>query len=117
MRTFYENWATKELSDNFLLRAMTLQWKAKVFANIVPKDVADMTHAFLNGDWKRARELHLRLFPLSQAMFIETNPIPVKTSLAMMGKIKEEFRLPLCPMTEVNRKKLETALRNHGLLS
>ena len=88
-----------------------------VVANIVPKDVADMTHAFLKGDWKRARELHLRLFPLCQAMFIETNPIPVKTSLAMMGKIKEEFRLPLCPMTEANRKKLETALRNYGLLS
>jgi 4-hydroxy-tetrahydrodipicolinate synthase len=88
-----------------------------VVANIVPKDVADMTHAFLNGDWKRARELHLRLFPLSQAMFIETNPIPVKTSLAMMGKIPEEFRLPLCSMTEANRKKLETALRTYGLLS
>jgi 4-hydroxy-tetrahydrodipicolinate synthase len=88
-----------------------------VVANIVPKDVADMTRAFLNGDWKRARELHLKLFPLCQAMFIETNPIPVKTSLAMMGKIKEEFRLPLCPMTEANRKKLETALRNYGLLS
>jgi 4-hydroxy-tetrahydrodipicolinate synthase len=87
-----------------------------VVANIVPKDVADMTHAFLGGDWKRARELHLKLFPLSQAMFIETNPIPVKTSLHMMGKVKEEFRLPLCPMTEGNRKKLETALRNYGLL-
>jgi 4-hydroxy-tetrahydrodipicolinate synthase len=88
-----------------------------VVANIVPKDVADMTHAFLNGDWKRARELHLKLFPLSQAMFIETNPIPVKTSLARMGKIREEFRLPMCPMTDANRKKLETALRNYGLLS
>ena len=87
-----------------------------VVANIVPKDVADMTHAFLNGDWKRARELHLKLYPLSQAMFIETNPIPVKTSLAMMGKIREEFRLPLCSMTDANRKKLETALRSYGLL-
>lgn len=87
-----------------------------VVANIVPKDVADMTHAFLSGDWKRARELHLKLFPLSQAMFIETNPIPVKTALAMMGKIREEFRLPLCSMVEANRKKLETALRNYGLL-
>lgn len=87
-----------------------------VVANIVPKDVADMTHAFLSGDWKRARELHLKLFPLSQAMFIETNPIPVKTALAMMGKIREEFRLPLCSMVEANRKKLEAALRNYGLL-
>ena len=87
-----------------------------VVANIVPKDVADMAHAFLNGDWKRARELHLRLFPLCQAMFYETNPIPVKTAMGMMGMIKEEFRLPLCPMIEANRKKLEAALRTYGLL-
>jgi len=87
-----------------------------VVANIVPKDVADMTHAFLGGDWKRARELHLKLFPLCQAMFYETNPIPVKTAMGMMGLIKEEFRLPLCPMAEANRKKLEAALRSYGLL-
>jgi 4-hydroxy-tetrahydrodipicolinate synthase len=87
-----------------------------VVANIVPRDVADMTHAFLNGDWKRARELHLKLFPLSQAMFYETNPIPVKTALAMMGKIREEFRLPMCPMVESNRKKLEGAMKAYGLL-
>ncbi len=88
-----------------------------VVANIVPRDVADMTHAFLSGDWKRARELHLKLFPLSQAMFIETNPIPVKTALAMMGKVREEFRLPLCSMTEANRKRLEAVLRQYGVLS
>ena len=88
-----------------------------VVANIVPQDVSAMTRAFRSGDWKRAREWHLRLFPLSQAMFYETNPIPVKTALAMMGMIEEEFRLPLCSMTEANRKKLETALRNYGLLS
>jgi 4-hydroxy-tetrahydrodipicolinate synthase len=87
-----------------------------VVANIVPKDVSDMTRAFLGGDWKRARELHLKLFPLSQSMFVETNPIPVKTALAMMGKCKEEFRLPLCTMTDANRKKLEAALKSYGLL-
>ncbi len=87
-----------------------------VVANIVPQDVSAMTRAFLSGDWKRARELHLKLFSLSQAMFYETNPIPVKTALAMMGKIKEEFRLPLCSMTDANRKKLETALKAYGIL-
>jgi len=87
-----------------------------VVANIVPKDVSAMTRAFLSGDWKRARELHLKLFPLSQSMFYETNPIPVKTALAMMGKIREEFRLPLCAMTDANRKKLEAALKSYGLL-
>lgn len=87
-----------------------------VVANIVPKDVADMTHAFLNGDWKRARELHLKLYPLSQAMFIETNPIPVKTSLALMGKIREEFKLPLCEMAAANKEKLSAVLKKAGLL-
>jgi 4-hydroxy-tetrahydrodipicolinate synthase len=104
--------------DTLTLPLMSVGGKGiiSVVANIVPKDVADMTHAFLNGDWKRARELHLKLFPLCQAMFYETNPIPVKTALAMMGKIREEFRLPLCPMTDANRKKLEAALRSYGLL-
>ena len=88
-----------------------------VVANIVPKDTADGVHALLNGDWKRAQELHLRLFPLSQAMFIETNPIPVKTALALMGKIEMEFRLPLCRMTEANLNKLKAALKTYGVLS
>ncbi len=88
-----------------------------VVANIVPKDCADGCHAFLNGDWKRARELHLRLFPLSQAMFVETNPIPVKTALALMGKIEMEFRLPLCRMVEANLNKLKAALKSYGVRS
>jgi 4-hydroxy-tetrahydrodipicolinate synthase len=87
-----------------------------VVANIVPKDCADCCHAFLNGDWKRARELHLRLFPLSQAMFIETNPIPVKTAMALMGKIDLEFRLPLCRMAEANLTKLKAALKTYGVI-
>ena len=88
-----------------------------VVANIVPKDTVDCVHAFLNEDWKRAQELHLRLFPLSQAMFIETNPIPVKTAMAMLGKIEPEFRLPLCRMAEANLNKLKTALKTYGLLA
>ncbi len=104
--------------DTLTLPLMSVGGKGviSVVANIVPKDVAELTHAFLNGDWKRARELHLKLFPLCQAMFYETNPIPVKTALAMMGKIREEFRLPMCPMTDANRKRLEAALRSYGLL-
>jgi 4-hydroxy-tetrahydrodipicolinate synthase len=104
--------------DTLTLPLMSVGGKGviSVVANIVPKDVAELTHAFLNGDWKRAREVHLKLFPLCQAMFYETNPIPVKTALAMMGKIREEFRLPMCPMTDANRKRLEAALRSYGLL-
>lgn len=88
-----------------------------VVANIVPRDVSDLTRAFLNGDWKRAREIHLKLFPLCQAMFYETNPIPVKTAMALMGMINGELRLPLCPMTDANLNRLKTALRAYGLLS
>jgi 4-hydroxy-tetrahydrodipicolinate synthase len=88
-----------------------------VVANIVPRDVADLTHAFLGGDWKRAREIHLRLFPLCQAMFYETNPIPVKTAMALLGMIDGELRLPLCPMSESNLNRLKAAMRAYGLLS
>jgi 4-hydroxy-tetrahydrodipicolinate synthase len=88
-----------------------------VVANIVPRDVADLTSAFLSGDWKRAREIHLRLFPLCQAMFYETNPIPVKTAMALLGMIGGEFRLPLCPMSEPNLNRLKAAMRAYGLIS
>lgn len=88
-----------------------------VVANIVPRDVADLTHAFLGGDWKRAREIHLKLFPLCQAMFCETNPIPVKTAMAILGMIGGELRLPLCPMSGPNLDRLKTAMRAYGLLS
>lgn len=88
-----------------------------VVANIVPRDVADLTHAFLGGDWKRAREIHLKLFPLCQAMFCETNPIPVKTAMAILGMIGGDLRLPLCPMSGPNLDRLKTAMRAYGLLS
>jgi len=87
-----------------------------VVANIVPRDVADLTRAFLGGDWKRAREIHLKLFPLCQAMFLETNPIPVKTALALMGMITGELRLPLCPMSDANLNRLKAAMRAYALI-
>lgn len=76
-----------------------------------------MTRAALNGDWKRAKELHLRLFPLCKAMFYETNPIPVKTAMQLLGRLNGEVRLPLCPMSQANRDKLQKVLRAYGLLS
>jgi 4-hydroxy-tetrahydrodipicolinate synthase len=87
-----------------------------VVANLVPRETAEMTHAALDGDFKRARELHLRLFPLCRAMFFETNPIPVKEAMAMLGMIQPEFRLPLCRMSDANRERLQGALTRHGLL-
>src|SRR5205814_2186278 len=65
-----------------------------VIANIVPRETAEMVHAALDGDWKRARELHYKLFPLARAAFLETNPIPIKEAMAMAGMIEPEFRLP-----------------------
>lgn len=82
-----------------------------VSANVTPRLVAEMCDAWDSGDIKKARELHYRLEPLNQAMFIETNPVPAKTALAMMGKIKEEVRLPLCEMSKANKEKLEQVLK------
>jgi 4-hydroxy-tetrahydrodipicolinate synthase len=87
-----------------------------VIANICPKEVAEITRASLNGDWKRAKEIHLRLFPLCKAMFYETNPIPVKTAMQILGRLNGELRLPLCTMSPSNRDKLEKALKAYGLL-
>ncbi|MBI4413767.1 MAG: 4-hydroxy-tetrahydrodipicolinate synthase [candidate division NC10 bacterium] len=86
-----------------------------VVANIVPADVVAMTHAALSGDWKRAQELHLRLFPLCQAMFYETNPIPVKTAMKLLGLGNGQMRLPMTPMGEANVRKLERAMKAYGL--
>jgi 4-hydroxy-tetrahydrodipicolinate synthase len=87
-----------------------------VTANIAPKDMAEMFNAWVKGDIARARELHYKLEPLNSAMFIETNPIPVKTALSMMGKIKEELRLPLCEMSKMNKEKLEDVLKNAKII-
>jgi 4-hydroxy-tetrahydrodipicolinate synthase len=87
-----------------------------VTANVAPKDIADMCNAWAKGDIAKARQLHYKLEPLNCAMFIETNPIPVKTALAMMGKLEEEFRLPLCPMAPANKEKLREALKSSGII-
>jgi 4-hydroxy-tetrahydrodipicolinate synthase len=87
-----------------------------VTANIAPADCAAMFDAFFAGKTDEARRLHYKLEPLHGPMFIETNPIPVKTALALMGKITEEFRLPLCPMADANKEKLRKALKDYGLI-
>ena len=104
--------------DNVTLPVLAIGGKGvvSVVANIVPGDTADMVKAYEAGKVDQARELFYRLFPLCQAMFYETNPIPVKTSLALMGKIDGEMRLPLCPMAPANLEKLKAALKAYGLL-
>jgi len=87
-----------------------------VVANVAPKDMADLCDAYFAGDMKRANELHYRLLPLSGAMFYETNPIPVKTALSLMGKVSSEMRLPLCSLSEGNLNKLKKVMKDYGLI-
>jgi len=87
-----------------------------VSANVMPKEVSKMCSLMLKGQYDKAREMHYKLEPLNAAMFIETNPIPAKTALAMMGKIQEEFRLPLCEMAPANREKLKKVLADLKLI-
>jgi len=86
-----------------------------VVANIAPKDVAGMVDEFLKGNIERAQKLHYKLLPLIDAVFLETNPIPVKAAMGLMGMCSTEMRLPLCPMSEDNLAKLKKALKNYGL--
>lgn len=87
-----------------------------VLANIMPKAVGDLTDAFYAGDLDKARKLHLETLKISNAMFIESNPVPVKTALALMGKCSDEVRLPLCPMSAANKAKLEAILKEYQLI-
>ncbi len=87
-----------------------------VVSNEIPRQMTELTHLLLDGKYDEARKLNMKLLPLMQANFIETNPIPVKAALAMMGKIKEVYRLPMCPMKPENRAKLEKVLVEQGLL-
>jgi 4-hydroxy-tetrahydrodipicolinate synthase len=104
--------------DNITLPLMAIGGAGviSVIANIVPRETAELTHAALDGDWKRARELHYRLFPLARAAFIETNPIPIKEAMAMAGMLEPEFRLPMCRMSDANRERLRKILEPYGLL-
>ncbi|MCL4508580.1 MAG: 4-hydroxy-tetrahydrodipicolinate synthase, partial [Chloroflexi bacterium] len=87
-----------------------------VVANVAPEPVAAMVAAFLQGNSAVARDLHYRLFDLCRAMFIETNPIPVKTAASLMGLCSSDLRLPLCEMSEGNVNRLREAMANFGLL-
>jgi len=87
-----------------------------VTANIAPADMAAMVNAYLAGKIDEARGLHYKLAPLFAALFYETNPIPVKEALVMMGRIDGEIRLPLCPMATDTREALARALKEYGLI-
>jgi len=87
-----------------------------VLSNVMPKETHDMCRFCLSGDYKSAADLQLRLLRLINALFIEVNPIPVKTACGMMGLCAEDMRLPLCEMEDANRAVLAEAMKQAGLI-
>lgn len=87
-----------------------------VVANVMPRQSADTVAACLQGNWAEGRRLHYELLPLIRALFLETNPIPVKAAVAMMGYCRDELRLPLLPMSDAARAKLRTIMAQYGLV-
>src|ERR1039457_6157891 len=87
-----------------------------VTANIMPAEIAALVNAFRFGDPEKARQLHLRMLKINNAMFIESNPVPVKTALGLMGKCSDEVRLPLCPMSDGNKARLTAIMNEYQLI-
>ena len=105
-----------EDSLTFSLMALGGKGVISTVANIVPKEMSQLTEACLKGNWERGREFQFKLMPLIRAVFLETNPIPIKTALSLMGKCTGELRLPLTPMSEGALKKMKQAMTDFGLL-
>ncbi|SEM15061.1 dihydrodipicolinate synthase [Syntrophus gentianae] len=104
--------------DFFTLPLLTLGGKGiiSVISNVAPADMAGLVDAFEAGNLQKARELHDKMVPLIDALFIETNPTPVKAALAMMGKMSADVRLPLYQMSEANLGKLRQVMQDYGLI-
>ena len=105
-----------EDSLTFSLMALGGKGVISTVANIAPKEMSQLTEACLKGNWERGREFQFKLMPLIRAVFLETNPIPIKTALSLMGKCTGELRLPLTPMSEGALKKMKQAMTDFGLL-
>lgn len=105
-----------EDSLTFSLMALGGRGVISTVANVAPKDMSQLTDACLKGNWEKGRQLQFKLMPLIRAVFLETNPIPTKTALSLMGKCTAELRLPLTPMAEGNFQKLKQSMTDFGLL-
>lgn len=88
-----------------------------VASNVIPAELSKMTREALNDDWTTARKAHRKYLPLVQALFIESNPMPVKAVLAMMGRIQESYRLPMVPVKSQTRERLKIVAEDVGLLA
>lgn len=104
--------------DNLTLPILAIGGKGviSVVANIIPHKIVEMVNAYEFGNIIEAQKIYFETLPLCNAMFYETNPIPVKTTLALMGKINSELRLPLCKISPSNLEKLKTILKEHKLI-
>jgi len=104
--------------DNTVLPSLALGavGTISVTSNVMPKAVSSLCNAWLEGNLKEAKRLHYLLEPLNRAMFIETNPIPAKTALHLMGKMSLEMRLPLCELSEASEKELRRVMKSLNLL-
>jgi 4-hydroxy-tetrahydrodipicolinate synthase len=96
--------------------AVGAQGVISVASNVIPRQVAQMVSLFAAGKAQAALKLHQKYYSLFKDLFIETNPVPVKAALAMMGQMEEEYRLPLVPMSAKNREVLRATLKQVGLL-
>jgi 4-hydroxy-tetrahydrodipicolinate synthase len=104
--------------DSFLLPVLAIGGRGGicVTSNVLPKAMIELCSRFLEGDVKRAREIHYQLLPLFGALFCEVNPIPVKAALALMGLVQDDIRLPLTQITQGNRDRLEAILKDMGVV-
>ncbi len=104
--------------DSLTLPIMSIGGKGvvSVVANILPGEISELTSSILKGEIENSQRLHKSLFPLCKAMFIETNPIPVKTAMKLLGRLNGEMRLPLCNMSEEHEKQLKKVLEKHGII-
>ena len=100
----------------FPMMALGAKGVISVVGNIAPKEMSILVESCLKGDYESARKMHFKLFPLFKNMFIETNPIPVKTALGYMKLLEPHWRLPLCPMQKENEHKLKAVLKEAGLI-
>ncbi|MBQ8748055.1 MAG: 4-hydroxy-tetrahydrodipicolinate synthase [Clostridia bacterium] len=105
-------------NDDQIVPIMSLGGRGviSVLSNVMPKETHDMCRFCLDGNYKSAADLQLRLLKLINSLFIEVNPIPAKTACGMMGLCSDEMRLPLCEMEDANRAVLEAAMREVGLI-
>lgn len=113
-----ENFTVLSGDDSLTLPLLAVGAKGviSVAANLVPKDVAGLCAAWKAGRVDEARRAHLKMFPLVKALFLETNPAPVKTAMGWLDLCAPDLRLPMVPLEKANSEKLERALRDYGLL-